>query len=93
MVTTASEIIKQNSSSVTLFYGSDGKTARIMIMAGDKAIEKGVNAGQIIKTSAPVIGGGGGGRPNFAQGGGTLPDKLLDAIKIAEDTIKQQIKQ
>jgi alanyl-tRNA synthetase len=93
MVTTGSEIIKQNPAAVALFYGSDGKTARIMIMAGDNAIAKGVNAGQIIKTSAPVIGGGGGGRPNFAQGGGTLPSKLQDAIKIAEDTIKQQITQ
>jgi alanyl-tRNA synthetase len=91
MVTTGSEIIKQNSATVVMFYGSDGKTARIMIMAGDNAIAKGVNAGQIIKQSAPVIGGGGGGRPNFAQGGGTLPDKLQDALKVAEDTLKQQL--
>jgi len=93
MVTTGSEVIKQNPAAVTLFYGSDGKTARIMIMAGDNAMAKGVNAGQIIKTSTPIIGGGGGGRPNFAQGGGTLPDKLQDALKIAEDIIKQQITQ
>jgi len=93
MVTTGSEIIKQNPAAVALFYGSDGKTARIIIMAGDNAIAKGVNADQIIKTSAPVIGGGGGGRPNFAQGGGTLPDKLQDAVKVAEDIIKQQSSQ
>jgi len=93
MVTTGSEIIKQNPAAVTVFYGSDGKTARIMIMAGDVALTKGINAGQIIKQSAPIIGGGGGGRPNFAQGGGTLPDKLPDALKTVEDTIKQQIKQ
>ncbi|MDR0318799.1 MAG: alanine--tRNA ligase, partial [Nitrososphaerota archaeon] len=35
MVTTGSEIIKQNAAAVAIFYGSDGKTARIMIMAGD----------------------------------------------------------
>jgi alanyl-tRNA synthetase len=93
MVTTGSEIIKQNPAAVAIFYGSDGKTARIMLMAGDHAIAKGVNAGQVIKVSAPVIGGGGGGRPNFAQGGGTLPDKLQDALKVAEDTLKQQITQ
>jgi alanyl-tRNA synthetase len=91
MVVTGSELIKQNSASVVLFYGSDGKTVRIMIMVGDHAISKGVHAGQIIKQTAPIIGGGGGGRPNFAQGGGTLPDKLQDAIKTAENTIKQQI--
>jgi len=92
MVTTGSEIIKQNPAAVAVFYGSDGKTARIMVMVGDNAVTKGVNAGQIIKQSAPIIGGGGGGRPNFAQGGGTSPDKLQDAIKTAEDIIKQQIK-
>lgn len=92
MITTGSEIIKQNPATVAVFYGSDGKTARIMIMASDAAITKGVHAGQIIKQSAPIIGGGGGGRPNFAQGGGTLPDKLQDAIKTAENVLKQQIK-
>ena len=92
MVTTGSEIIRQNPAAVAVFYGADDKTARILVMAGDTAIAKGVNAGQIIKQSAPLIGGGGGGRPNFAQGGGTLPDKLPDAIKAAEDSIKQQIK-
>jgi alanyl-tRNA synthetase len=93
MVTTGSEIIKQNQAATVIFYGSDGKTARIMVMAGDTAVAKGINAGQVIKQVAPIIGGGGGGRPNFAQGGGTLPDKLQDAIKTAEETIKQQIKQ
>ncbi len=93
MVTTGSEITKQNQAAAVIFYGSDGKTARIMVMAGDTAVAKGINAGQVIKQVAPIIGGGGGGRPNFAQGGGTLPDKLQDAIKTAEETIKQQIKQ
>ncbi len=92
MVTTASEIIKQNPAAVVVFYGSDGKTARIMVMAGDNATAKGVNAGQIIKQVSPIIGGGGGGRPNFAQGGGTIPDKLKDALAAAEDALKQQIK-
>jgi alanyl-tRNA synthetase len=92
MVTTASEMIKQNPAAVVLFYGSDGKTARIMVMAGDAATAKGINAGLIIKQVAPIIGGGGGGRPNFAQGGGTMADKLKDALKAAEDALKNQIK-
>ncbi len=91
MVQTASEILKHNPASVTVFYGADAKTARIMIMAGEAAVKKGLNAGQIIKQVAPIIGGGGGGRPNFAQGGGTQPAKLQDALKAAEDAIKQQL--
>ena len=92
MVQTANEIIKRNDATVTLFYGADGKNARVMVMAGEAAVEKGVNASNVVQTAAPIIGGGGGGRPNFAQGGGTKPEKLQDAVKAAEETIKKQLK-
>lgn len=92
MLQTATEIIKRNDATVTLFYGADQKTAKIMIMAGNAAIAKGVNAGEIVKQSAPIFGGGGGGRPNFAQGGGTQPDKIQDAVKVAEEILKKQLK-
>jgi alanyl-tRNA synthetase len=77
---------------VTLFYGSDGKTCRLMVMAGETAVQKGVNANQIVKEVAPIFGGGGGGRANFAQGGGTKTDKLQEAVKAAEEAIKKQLK-
>jgi alanyl-tRNA synthetase len=92
MVQTATEILKRNEATVTLFYGSDGKACRLMVMAGNVAVEKGVNAGNIVKEVAPIFGGGGGGRPNFAQGGGTNPDKLEEAVKSAEEAVKNQLK-
>ena len=55
MVQTATEVIKRNEATVTLYYGSDGKTCRIMIMAGEAAIKKGVNAGGIVKEVAPHV--------------------------------------
>ncbi len=91
MVQTASEIIKRNGATVTLFYGADQKTAKLMVMAGAAAVAKGANAGEIVKLTAPIFGGGGGGRPNFAQGGGTKPQKLLEAVKAAEEAIKKQL--
>jgi alanyl-tRNA synthetase len=63
-----------------------------MVMAGDAAVLKGVNADIIVKEAAPIFGGGGGGRPSFAQGGGTKPDKLQDAVKAAEEAVKKQLK-
>jgi alanyl-tRNA synthetase len=93
MVQTANEIIKRNEATVTLFFGADGKNARILVMAGKAAVKKGVNAGEIVKAVSPIIGGGGGGKPNFAQGGGTKPEKLQDAVKAAEETIRKQLKQ
>src|SRR5665648_1138016 len=61
MLMTASEIIKHNEDTVTIFYGSDAKTCKLMVMAGETAVQKGVNAGNIVKEAAPVFGGGGGG--------------------------------
>ena len=92
MVQTATEMIKRNEATVTLFYGSDGKTCRLMIMAGEAAVQKGVNANQIVKEVAPIFGGGGGGRANFAQGGGTKSDKLQETVKAAEEAVKKQLK-
>jgi alanyl-tRNA synthetase len=92
MVQTANEIIKRDEATVTMFYGSDGKNARIMVMAGKTALEKGVNANEIVRESSAIIGGGGGGKPNFAQGGGTQTKKLPKAVKKAEETLRNQLK-
>jgi len=92
MVQTANEMIKHNQATVTLFYGADSKNARVLVMAGQAAMKKGVNAGDVVREIAPIIGGGGGGKPSFAQGGGTKPKKLQDAVKIAEETIRKQLK-
>jgi alanyl-tRNA synthetase len=91
MLRTATEIIKRNEATVTLFYGSDGKTCKIMVMAGTAAVAKGINAGLIVKEVSPIMSGGGGGRPNFAQGGGTKPDKLKETLQAAEKAIEKQI--
>ncbi|MGD6805520.1 MAG: alanine--tRNA ligase [Candidatus Bathyarchaeia archaeon] len=92
MLTTATEIIKRNDAAVTLFYASDGKSCKVMVMVGEAAVKKGVNAGLVVKEVAPIMGGGGGGRPNFAQGGGTKCDKLAETVQAAQDTIKKQLK-
>ncbi len=91
MVQTASEMIRRDEAIVTLFYGSDGKNARIMVMAGKMALDKGVNSGSMVREAAATVGGGGGGKPAFAQGGGTQVDKLSDAIKKAIVTLRKQL--
>lgn len=92
MVQTANEIIKRDEATVTIFYGSDRKNARIMVMAGKIALKKGVNANEIVSAASAIIGGGGGGKPYFAQGGGTQVEKLKKAVEKAEETLKKQLK-
>jgi alanyl-tRNA synthetase len=91
MFQTANEIVRKDDAAVAVFYGSDGKTARIMVMAGKKAVEKGVNAAEIVREASAIVGGGGGGRPNFAQGGGTRPEKLKEALEKVEEVLRKQI--
>ena len=92
MVQTANVMIERDESIVTIFYGTDGENARIMVMAGKTALEKGVNAIEIVKEASAIIGGGGGGKQNFAQGGGTQTEKLPEAVKKAEEVLKKQLK-
>jgi alanyl-tRNA synthetase len=42
-----------------------------------------VKAGQIVKELAPIVGGGGGGRPDFAEAGGRQPEKIDDMLEAA----------
>jgi len=66
----ANEHVKKDAKAVVVFCGVDEKIARLVIMAGEEAVEKEVNASEMAKTASEVLGGGSG-RPNFAQGGGT----------------------
>ena len=92
MIQTATEIIKKDEATVTVFYGANQESARIMVMAGKTALDKGANSGSIVKEAAATIGGSGGGRPSFAQGGGTQVKNLSKAVEKALEILKRQLK-
>lgn len=91
MVQTANEIIRKDEAIVTLFYGTDGSSARMIVMAGQKALEKGIDANEAIRVASAIVGGGGGGKPNFAQGGGTDYERLPQAVEKAKEMLKKQL--
>jgi len=68
---------------------SEGK---VMLFAGvtDDLIKK-ISAGDLVKQIAPIVGGGGGGRPQFAQAGGKEPAKIAGAIEAAKKLIVEKL--
>ena len=77
---------KAGSAAIVLGYEDDGK---VTLLAGvtDDLIKKGLKAGDIIKQIAPIVGGGGGGRPQMAQAGGKDPAKIDEALAKAKEMI------
>lgn len=69
-----------------------GDKVNFVAKAGKDAVARGIHAGNIVKTAAQIAGGGGGGRPDMAQAGGKLLEKLPEALNAAADTITAQIK-
>jgi len=90
MIQTGSQLVKAEPNTVSVFYGADKKNARIVVMAGKDAVKRGINAGEVAKETASVLDGGGSGRPDFAQGGGTLVKKVAEALQRAAEVVKRQ---
>ncbi|QOG11700.1 alanine--tRNA ligase [Arcobacter sp. FWKO B] len=65
------------------------KDDKVMLASGIKGID--ANAGEWIKAIAPIVGGGGGGRADFAQAGGKDVSKIEDAQKAALEFIKGRL--
>ena len=75
---------------VVLASSCDGKV-NLVAMATAEAMAKGAHAGNLIKSIAGKVGGGGGGRPNMAQAGGKNPAGIPDAIAEAKTALAGQI--
>ncbi len=69
---------------------SDGKVL-FTAACGKQALEAKANAGKILSAISPIVGGGGGGRPDRASSGGKNPEKLADALNSVDDVVKSQI--
>jgi len=67
---------------------SKGKV-RVSVGVTESLIDK-IPANEIASSMSEILGGKGGGRPNFANAGGSQPDNIDKAIDIAKDYIKKQ---
>jgi alanyl-tRNA synthetase len=70
---------------VVLASESDGRVQVVVAVTAD--LTGRLKAGQIVKEIAPIVGGGGGGRPDFAEAGGKLPAKIDEMLKASEGVV------
>jgi alanyl-tRNA synthetase len=64
---------------------------KVMLVGGlsKSLVSRGVSAADWIGAVAPLVGGGGGGKPDFAQAGGKQPEKLPEALMAARQAIER----
>jgi alanyl-tRNA synthetase len=83
---TALDVVRKKHADAAIFLGAatDGKVA-MLASVPEALVKSGFKAGDWIKHVAPIVGGGGGGRPDMAQAGGKDPAQLPDALAAAHD--------
>jgi alanyl-tRNA synthetase len=71
---------------VVLASENDGKVS--LVVSVSKDLTSRVQAGRLVKELAPIVGGGGGGRPDFAEAGGKDPAKIDELLAAAPEILR-----
>ena len=71
---------------VVIASENDGKVQMVVAVTPDLTAK--VKAGAVVKALAPIVGGGGGGRPDFAEAGGKHPEKIDEMLAAAPAAIQ-----
>lgn len=85
MRSTIDQIRKKTSPVAVLLAAATGES-KVLLVAGisNELVDQGYSAGNWIKAIAPIVGGGGGGKPDMAQAGGKNPEKISEALESAK---------
>ncbi|MEZ5284501.1 MAG: alanine--tRNA ligase [Vicinamibacterales bacterium] len=85
----ADQIKSTLTSGVVFLAGStaEGKVAMVASVTGN--VIGRLKAGQLVKELAPIVGGGGGGRPDFAEAGGKDPAQIGAMLDAAPEVVKR----
>ena len=82
--------LKNNLGDAAIVLGTAaGGRVHLVAAVTPAVVERGVKAGEVIKTAAAVVGGGGGGRDTMAQAGGRDPERLEEALAAAREQIER----
>ncbi len=86
--------IRQKVNPSAIFLATAEGEGKVVLVAGvsKDLVSQGVSAGNWVRDVAPVVGGGGGGKPDLAQAGGKHPEKLPEALTKAREVARAMLK-
>ena len=90
--TLTDEIKASEDNAVTVVAVINGEKLNFVASCGKDAVKSGAHAGNLLKQISAICGGGGGGRPDSAQSGGRLLDKVDEAIEKAAEILGGMLK-
>ncbi|PYI37075.1 alanine--tRNA ligase [Arthrobacter psychrolactophilus] len=70
--------------------GASNSRPIILVVTNEAARAAGVKAGNLVKTASGILGGGGGGKPDMAQGGGSDVNAIGAALTAISDAVKNR---
>lgn len=79
------------SGAYVLVLAAENERVNFMVCAAKEAVERGVHSGKLVKEIAAVAGGSGGGKPDSAQAGAKNPEKIDEALGLAQQLLSQQL--
>ena len=85
--------LRKKTDSAAIFLVAAQGDAKVVLVAGlsRDLVQRGLSAGNWVKQIAPIVGGGGGGRPDMAQAGGKQPQKVPEALDSALEAARQML--
>ncbi len=83
----ASALIASYADVVAVFATDEGGKATFYAGAGDEAVKAGAHAGNLVREVAKAMGGGGGGKADFAQAGAKTAEGLKEALAKTESIL------
>ena len=85
------DTLRSKLGSGVVVIGTRGEDTVSLVAAVSKDLIPRIKAGELVKRLSAIVGGGGGGRPDFATAGGKDPEKLSEALASVKDAVREQL--